>query len=80
MVALSIRNLDDGVARRLRVRAARNGRSVEAEVRSILEAAVRDTWFEAKPFEAFMACFTAIGGVDLEIPPRSAPPRSADFS
>ena len=38
--ALRIRNLDDRVKERLRVRAARHGRSMEAEVRAILADAV----------------------------------------
>ena len=42
MAALNIRNLPEDVHRRLRVRAARNGRSMEAEARLILEQAVRD--------------------------------------
>lgn len=40
MAMLSVRNLSDEVHRALRVRAARNGRSTEAEVRTILEEAV----------------------------------------
>ena len=38
MATLTVRNLDDAVARRLRVRAAENGRSAEAEHREILRA------------------------------------------
>ncbi len=41
MPVLTVRNLPDEVHRGLRVQAARNGRSTEAEVRAILEAAVR---------------------------------------
>ena len=37
MAALSIRNLDDRVHERLRVRAAEHGSSMESEVRAILE-------------------------------------------
>jgi len=36
MAVLTVRNLPDEVHRSLRVRAARNGRSTEAEVRAIL--------------------------------------------
>jgi antitoxin FitA len=39
MATLTVRNLPDEVHRALRVRAARHGRSMEAEVREILEAA-----------------------------------------
>lgn len=37
---LTIRQLDEGTHARLRERAAKNGRSVEAEVRALLDAAV----------------------------------------
>jgi len=40
MAALSIRNLPDSVHRALRLRAAKHGRSTEAEIRLILEMAV----------------------------------------
>jgi antitoxin FitA len=40
MPAVTIRNLSDETHRAMRVRAARNGRSIEAEIRAILEAAV----------------------------------------
>ncbi len=38
MATLTVRNLDDDVVRRLRIRAAENGRSAEAEHREILRA------------------------------------------
>ncbi|HXY67340.1 MAG TPA: Arc family DNA-binding protein, partial [Mycobacterium sp.] len=41
MAILTVRNLPVAVHRALRVRAARHGRSTEAEVRAILEEAVR---------------------------------------
>lgn len=41
MAMLTVRNLPAAVHRALRVRAARHGRSTEAEVRAILEEAVR---------------------------------------
>ena len=41
MAMLTVRNLSDEVHRALRVRAAMHGRSTEAEVRVILENAVR---------------------------------------
>ena len=41
MSAVTIRNLSDETHRALRVRAASHGRSTEAEIRAILEAAVR---------------------------------------
>ncbi len=41
MASLTIRNLPDEVHRALRVRAARNGKSTEAEVRAILKDSVK---------------------------------------
>lgn len=41
MAAATIRNLSDEAHRALKARAARNSRSTEAEMRAILEAAVR---------------------------------------
>ncbi len=40
MASITVRNLDEGVKKRLRVRAADNGRSMEEEVRLILREAV----------------------------------------
>jgi plasmid stability protein len=40
MAMLTVRNLPDAVHRALRMRAATHGRSMEAEIRHILEAAV----------------------------------------
>ena len=41
MATVTVRNLPDEVHRALRVRAATHGRSTEAEIRCILESAVR---------------------------------------
>ena len=41
MATLTVRNLPDEVYRALRVRAGTHGRSTEAEVRAILESAVK---------------------------------------
>ena len=41
MAAVTIRNLSEEAHRALKVRAARHNRSAEAEMRAILEAAVR---------------------------------------
>lgn len=40
MAQLIVRNLNDGVIRRLKLRAAQNGRSAEAEHREILKTAL----------------------------------------
>jgi len=41
MASITVRNVPDEVHRAIRVRAARNGRSAEAEIREILQAAVK---------------------------------------
>jgi plasmid stability protein len=82
MAALSIRDLDDSVREKLRLRAARHGRSMEAEIRLILTAAATEE--EERPrndlFGALTERFTQLGGVDLDLPARTAPPRAADFT
>jgi len=40
MATLTVRNLDEGLVKRLRIRAAEHGRSAEAEHREILQAAL----------------------------------------
>lgn len=77
MAALSIRDLDDSVKEKLRLRAARNGRSMEAEIRAILTSAVVDEAPRADLFTALTERFARLGGVDLEVPERTTSPRAA---
>jgi antitoxin FitA len=77
--ALSIRNLDDRVKERLRVRAARHGRSMEPEVRAILTDAVAEPGESPDLFQALMNRLGELGGVELELSPRATRPRAADF-
>ena len=70
MASITIRNLDDGVKTRLRVRAAQNGRSMEAEARSILREAVERGAGPQNLAQAIRARFAPLGGVELEIPDR----------
>jgi len=42
MASLHVRNVDDEIVTRLKERAARNGRSAEAEHRALLKAALDD--------------------------------------
>jgi plasmid stability protein len=79
MAAITVRNLDDHVKHRLRVRAAQHGRSMEAEVRAIIVEAVG---VEDEPKNILMALherFAELGGVDLDLPPRNTPPRIVEF-
>ena len=83
MSSITIRNLDDRVKRKLRVRAAHHGRSMEEEVRQILGAALAEksgTGLE-NMYDIIRRRVQDAGGVgvDLVIPPRSKrmrePPR-----
>ena len=80
MAAVSIRNLDDTVRERLRVRAAAHGRSMEAEMRAILVEAVREPEDNEDLLDSLMARFGDLGGVDLDLPSRSAAPRAVEFT
>ena len=81
MADLSIRDLDDSIHEKLRLRAARHGHSLAAEIRMILAAAAAE---EDRPrtdlFNALTERFAQFGGEDVDIPARAAPPRSVDFS
>jgi plasmid stability protein len=77
MATLTIRDLDEELRASLRVRAARHGRSMEAEVREILRDAL------ARPVPAdqlgsrIRQRFATLGGAELELPARTDPARPA---
>lgn len=77
MGTLTIRQLNEQTHARLRGRAARHGRSVEAEVRAILDAAVDLP--EENILLTLHAAFTEAGGVDLPVPERTDAPRPIDL-
>ena len=64
MASITIRNLDDDLKRRLRVLAAENGRSMEAEVREILRKAVEQPIAPRNLGQSIHARFSALGGID----------------
>ena len=80
MAAVSIRKLDDTVRERLRIRAAAHGRSMEAEMRAILVEAVREPGDDQGVLGALAERFGELGGIDLNLPSRSALPRAVDFT
>lgn len=79
MAAISVRELDDDVAARLKVRAARHGRSMEAEVRVILLNALASGDEGPNLAQAIRERFADFGGVELELPPRQDLPRAAEL-
>jgi plasmid stability protein len=68
MATLTIRNVDTAVKERLRIRAARHGQSMEAELRSIVNQALALDEERTAPnlAEAIRRRFAPSGGVDLE--------------
>jgi antitoxin FitA len=80
LASMTIRNLDDQLKKRLRVRAASNGRSMEEEARDILRSALStETKRPGNLAEAIRARIAPLGGVNLEIPPREPMPEPIDF-
>lgn len=78
MSTITVRGLDDDIVRALKVRAARQGRSMEAEVRSILTAAAKGAESE-RGFGSFLA--TTFAGVGApEIPARTGFPEPVDLT
>jgi plasmid stability protein len=63
MASITIRNLDDDLKRRLRVRAAEKGRSMEEEAREILRQALSPSSAPGNLGQSIHARFAAIGGV-----------------
>jgi plasmid stability protein len=80
MTAITIRKLPDEVKQRLRLRAAANGHSMEAEARGILMDALSSTSrVDLSWIEQLIAVGDELGGVELEIP-EDEPATFADFS
>ena len=74
MASIVIRNLEEGTKRKLKVRAAENGRSMEQEAREILRSALdqksRKIKTGADLAQAIHRRFARLGGVELEPLPR----------
>lgn len=79
MATMTIRNIEDALKRRLRVRAAQNGRSMEDEARDILRSTLAsDRVRSVSLVESIRARVEPLGGVELDLPPRNgmrAPPK-----
>ena len=79
MASITIRNLDDDLKARLRVRAAHRRRSMEDEVRHILRTALTgESRDGANLAEAIQRRFKPLGGVRLKLPlrePLRKPPK-----
>lgn len=78
MATLTIRQLDARTHARLRGRAAKHGRSVEAEVRAILDAAVDLP--EKNLLLSLREAMAGSRGGELKLPVRGDRPREVDLS
>jgi plasmid stability protein len=66
MASITIRNFDDSLKERLRIRAAHQGHSMEEEVRYILRAELTKEYQPAQNLaQAIRQRFAPFGGVDL---------------
>jgi antitoxin FitA len=74
MASITIRQLEETTKRKLRIRAARHGRSMEQEAREILKSALSQPEEQPDLAEAIRRRFAKYGGVDLKIPPREPIP------
>ena len=80
MAQLIVRNLEDKVRDRLRARAEANGRSMEAEVREILRAAVlRSEAAAQRGLGSQMAARFGAHGLDAEIPELRDQPQAIEW-
>lgn len=74
MASIIIRNLEESIKRRLKVRAATNGRSMEQEAREILKSALKQKPERVRTgadlVRAIRRRFEPLGGVELERLPR----------
>ncbi|MEB3361435.1 MAG: plasmid stabilization protein [Synechococcaceae cyanobacterium] len=82
MATLTIRNLDERTKAQLRIQAARHGRSMEEEARTILRDAIGSSQPGSKGAglgTRIHAHFAQLGGVELNLPERSSQPSPARF-
>lgn len=72
MASITVRQLDESTKAQLRIRAARNGRSMEQEVREILKAATADPLIhdDEHLVDRIRRRMKAVGGIDLPELPR----------
>lgn len=79
MASITIRKLEESTKRKLKVRAAMHGRSMEQEAREILRNALRQRpRTGADLVKAIRRRFAPLGGVELEPYPRE-PIRDPDW-
>jgi plasmid stability protein len=80
MASITIRRLPENTKQKLRIRAARNGHSMEQEARELLEAGLSRADSQPEDLgEAIRRIFAPLGGVELKIPLRRGKIREISF-
>jgi antitoxin FitA len=79
MASLTIRNIDDALKAKLRLRAARHGRSMEEEARQLLRQGLVQSPPSTGLGSRISRRFADVGGVDLPAVKRSRPRRPPTF-
>jgi len=81
VASMTIRDIDEVLKRRLRLQAARHGRSMEEEARNILRSALSVSDQPMRNLaDAIRARIAPLGGVELEIAPRETIRDPVDFA
>ena len=80
MASITIRNLDDEIKQRLRVRAAERGRSMEEEARDILRRVTSEGSAPRNLAAAIRARVATTDRVDLALPAREPMPEPPQFT
>ena len=80
MASITIRNLDDEIKQRLRVRAAEHGHTLEEEVRDILRRVTSEDSAPSNFAAAIRALVAPADRVDLALPAREPMPEPPQFT
>jgi plasmid stability protein len=80
MGSILIRNLDEELMKRLRLRAAQHGRSMSEEAREILRQELPEPKTTRNLYEEIRAIVEPLGGIEIELPPREFDRDPPDFS
>jgi plasmid stability protein len=79
MAVLTIRDFDENLKAKLRIRAAEHGRSMESEVRAILAAVLTKSDSGPGMGTRIRQHFADVDDVPFELPQRAESPRAAEF-
>ena len=79
MASITIRNLDDDIKHRLRVRTAEHGRSMEEEARDILRRVMGEIAPPRNLAAAIRARIASLGGGDIDLPAREPMHKTPKF-